>query len=45
MMKGGQLAEFVGLGVWCLHGKLHLATLSVFLEGGGIGGPERGEGI
>ena len=44
-MKDGQLVEFVGLGAWSLHGKLHFAVLSVFLEGGGIGGPERGERI
>ena len=45
MIKSRYLADLVGLGVWRMQGKLDFAILAVRLEGGGVGGWERGEGV
>jgi len=44
-MKGGQLADLIGLSDWCLHGKLDFATLGVFPERWDVRGWERGESV
>jgi len=45
VIKDGQLGGLVGLGIWCLPGKLDFAILCYLPGGGGVGGRGRGERV